>query len=445
MDKLQHIDDLLRKASQVPANALVNDSDWKAVERKLEHRKIRIYAMWIFLALITFSVSVGTLMHFNTPTNEQMAQKTTESNSQNQNDISTTTELPVVESKIKEEMSNENDLVDISPTDRILSETETPLQIQLQGGNTPVENDYIPVIDNPSTLPTEIKSPLVSKQVPRLLNLDNLELELIESPYLANLVLKTPKLNDKKKGTNKQGGTPPNSKSHIEVGLAFTPSISNKIVSENSALAGLINRDYYNFVGDHEGASFSNSYGINLQFHAPRKFYIATGLFVSQRTESVNYNYINKFGVSKNITGTSIDSYYIVNPTKYDTVKYKGSNSYHFIEIPINFGYKLPISSNFELRSQVGISYLQLVQRKGKTGDSYNLSLKDLNELDLNTHNVAANIKSGVYYNTSRFAIGLEPTFGMNINSLSSKSSSIQTKPYSYGLNLTTNFKLIKK
>lgn len=56
MDNLQHIDELLRKASQAPANALVNDADWVVVERRLKQRKPHLRCV-VFLALI----SVGSL------------------------------------------------------------------------------------------------------------------------------------------------------------------------------------------------------------------------------------------------------------------------------------------------------------------------------------------------------------------------------------------------
>ena len=53
---------MLRQASQVPANAMVNAADWTAVEKRLKRRKNRIYAVWFFLALISVS-SVGVVFH----------------------------------------------------------------------------------------------------------------------------------------------------------------------------------------------------------------------------------------------------------------------------------------------------------------------------------------------------------------------------------------------
>mgnify|MGYP000082299705 FL=1 len=98
------------------------------------------------------------------------------------------------------------------------------------------------------------------------------------------------------------------------------------------------------------------------------------------------------------------------------------------------------------MRAQVGVSYMALQKRNGKKGNFTTLELKDLTELDLNSRNIAANIKSGLYYNTPRLAIGLEPMFGINLSSLNNEATSaIKTKPYSYGINLTTNIKLIKR
>jgi hypothetical protein len=447
LDKLQHIDTLLKKASQVPANALVNDSDWKAVERKLRYRKFRIYAMWIFLTLISASITLGSLYNFDTPNDSSLSQNTNETTIPSDNIITnedntqnTTVETPITEPTIINDITTTNTTVQEPNNPVIQPWTEYIPRLEIQEGI-----DDIPAIET-VTGTSENISPLESIQIPRLfassqLYMGNLVLSDIES-----LDLRTPASTDKKADKTKKSGKSPNNKGHIEVGLAFTPSISSKTISENSALAGLINKEYYNFVGNNEGASFSSSYGINLQYHAPKDFFIATGLFVSQRTESIKYDYVITDYPDLSADQKSITSYPKLQSAAYDTIKHSGSNSYHFIEVPINLGYKTKISPNFELRSQVGISYLQLLQREGKKGDYTDLSLKDVNQLDLNTHNVAANMKIGVYYNTSRFAIGLEPTAGMNINSLSSKSNSaIQTKPYSYGINLTTNFKLIRK
>ena len=108
MDNLQHIDNLLKQASQVPANASVTASDWAAVEKKLKQRKNRIYAMWFFLALICAGTVIGlivTNIHSlqTNPNNHVVADTKTEvidnahlsqsPNKENDYDISSTDEI----------------------------------------------------------------------------------------------------------------------------------------------------------------------------------------------------------------------------------------------------------------------------------------------------------------------------------------------------------------
>jgi len=65
--------------------------------------------------------------------------------------------------------------------------------------------------------------------------------------------------------------------------------------------------------------------------------------------------------------------------------------------------------------------------------------------LNFNTQNIAANVKTGIFYNKKNIAFGLEPMFGANLNTLDQNASLIKTKPFSYGINLSTNFKISKK
>lgn len=450
MDNLQHIDNLLKRASQVPANALVNDSDWTVVEKRLRQRKNRIFFMWFFLALISTSLGVGSLLHYNQVTPSPLVKEKTD----NTIDLSNQHESTKTYKDISKSPNTDDLKIQSEPNSNI-SEIDQPTTIQNElnlpnSSVDPLLTKSVDVIASTPRVTIEpiIENNLVSISIPRnsrvtskdILdpeNISDLTWDIIhpteEIPFVGNT-----------KAKSKIKPTPP-TKGYWEVGFAFTPSISNKLESENKALAGLINRNYYNFVADGEKSSFSNSLGFNLQYHTTTKWYIASGLFFSQRAESVDYNYT--------ITDiTTVNNNQIVrylpmfNPDNNIRVLYQGSNSYHFIEIPLNVGFKQPISPKFEIRSQVGVSYMALQKRNGKKGDFTTLELKDLTQLDLNTRNIAANIKSGLYYNTPRLAIGLEPMFGMNLNSLNNEATSaIKTKPYSYGINLTTNIKLIKR
>ena len=429
MDKLQHIDQLLKRASQEPANALVSDSDWLVIEKKLRHRKNRIYAMWFFLALVSVSVGLGLLFHNSQPSNPTAI-----------------TDAPVNKDQ---DVQNEEE-PSLEQIHKGLNSTET-YQTNLPTKNVtkanvphthyitpPIENTFdlnelkydIPPIEKPDGIS------LNKRGLPIVLNNQELNARLVSDlsliPLLHNEYTHT-------EAKNKNNG-------YWEVGFAFTPSLSSKFLSENNLLSGLINKDYYNFVGNSERVAFSNSYGINLQWHNSSKFYVSSGLFIAQRTEMVDYNYTLTEGPIYNAEKTNIDSYFYRLPSDHEQITYKGSNSYHFIEIPINIGFKTPIPRNFESRIQIGLSYLGLLDASGKKGDYSTLELNDVKDLHLQTQNIATSIKTGLYYNSSRFAVGIEPIFGLSLNSLSDKTTSpIKVKPYNYGINISTNFKLIKK
>ncbi|GEM_PF-530666 len=451
MDNLQHIDNLLKRATQVPANALVSDSDWMVIEKKLKQRKNRIFFMWFFLALVSTSLGVASLLHYNQATPLPLVKETTNKSIDLLNQYeSAQTYKDIFKS------SNTNDLKiqfePISNTPDIRQPKTT--QSELNSPNSsfdPLLAENLEDIASPPRIaitPT-IASNLVSISIPRYFSFTSkniLDPKNIATPTWDIIHPKTDLTFARNTSAKSKIKPTPPSKGHWEVGFAFTPSISNKLESKNEALAGLINKNYYNFVAAGEKSSFSSSLGLNFQYHTSTKWFFASGLFFSQRAESVDYNY-TVTDWPGNTNNNKIENYNtILNPDNYNRVNYKGSNSYHFIEIPLNIGFKQAISPKFEFRSQAGISYLALQSRNGKKGDFFTLELKDLTELDLNTRNIAANIKSGLYYNTPRLAIGLEPMLGMNLNSLNNEATSaIKTKPYSYGINLTTNIKLIKR
>ena len=247
--------------------------------------------MWIFLALISASITLGSLYSIDTTTDSTLSQNTNETTISSDNIITTednlqntSIETPETESETGSNSATNNISKPLNPIveqwAEYIPKPETPEPI--------VET---PVLKTDLTIKENI-SPLASIQIPRMQTPNQFDLNNVVVAEIETLDLRTPSSSDKRATKNNKPGKSPNYKGHLEVGLAFTPSISSKIVSENSALAGLINKEYYNFVGNNEAASFSNSYGINLQYHAPKNFFIASGLFVSQRTESVDYDYI---------------------------------------------------------------------------------------------------------------------------------------------------------
>ncbi|MDB4161062.1 hypothetical protein N9772_01685 [Bacteroidia bacterium] len=431
MDNLQHIDDLLRQASQVPANALVTASDWTIVDKRLKRRKNRIYAMWFFLALVSVS-SLGVFFYidsqeiYNTPilakTTESLPKQDTHKTTQNfqvpnNADLShsheSTNELTIRQSDYttEEQISAEITMTDTHDATRTPSIITQPAL-------------YIPA-ETITLLPTRNTGSYVGDISPNTL-------QLIPPTRIASVIANH---------TNTSESTPKPER-HWEVGVSFTPGLSNKITSESRTLNGLINRSYYDKIANSETTAFSNTFGFNIQYHA-KEWFISSGLFITKRREQLDYKYTITEGPLYD--ATTIYSYVPLDPIAYESIVYSGSNSYHFIEIPLNIGHKTTISPNFELRTQLGASYMALRNREGKKGNFTTLELEDLQDLQFAQHNIAANVKTGLYLNKSRFIVGVEPTFGINLNSLRSvETSAIKTKPYGYGLNITSAIKLFK-
>ncbi len=444
MNKLQHIDDLLKKSAASVSTPDVGDQDWLYVERKLGRRKNRIYALWFFLALIVSS-SIAIFVAQNSSQDPLQAAETTDTtqditenkSAEETHDFTADTEIN--DNSVSEELQNG----DISSSTPITS--STPF-VEAQ----PTQEPPIPsgdVVDAPSYAIEEPVEEVIADipVVKEVIEEEEVVVEEVttEEPIIANTKPEKPQEPAIKPQTGTGNQNSNNTTGYWETGFSFTPSISSKLVSENSAFAGLIHKQYYDKVNSSENATFANSAGLNAQYHTSSGFYIATGFFITQRSEQINYNY--RIDSTPWLNNNVIGDYIPVPFHLQEEVKLTGSNSYHFIEIPVNIGYKRAISPNFELRGQLGLSYLNLFKASGQKADYTYLELNDVNDLNLDNHNLASNVKLGVYLNKNRFVIGAEPTFSLNLNSLSETNAAIQVKPYNYGFNITTNYKLIKK
>mgnify|MGYP001583074925 FL=1 len=445
MDNLQHIDDLLRQASQAPANALVNASDWAVVDKRLKRRKDRIYAIWLFLALVSVS-SVVVFFHLNS------------------NEISNTPFLAKTKESTLTEDSHKTtrqfqttDNINLTRAQQGMSESITTSSTQLYNDTslrtilTASEDIGLNKQITTRVISSETRVPLIAAQPAPYISDESIMLQPVRNvelhnrdPYLNTLQLITPVriAHVTNRNTNASESTLPKPERHWEVGVSFTPGLSNKITSQNSTLNGLINRSYNEKIANSETAAFSNTFGFNIQNHM-KNWFISSGLFITQRREQLDYNFT--ITESPLYDATTIYSYVPLDPIAYESIVYSGSNSYRFLEIPVNVGYKTTISRNFELRTQLGASYMALQNREGKKGNYTTLELDDLRNLQFTQHNIAANIKIGLYLDKSRFVLGVEPTFGINLNSIRPvETSAIKTKPYGYGLNITSAIKLFK-
>lgn len=447
MDKLRHIDELLKESLGQSIEAGEYSSDWLAIEKRLKQRKNRIYAMWFSLALIALtSVSIVLYTNLNT-THTELAK-----DHQSEN---VTDDLKGQET-VKETIDQ-----NIDQSDRINGSAEnggsnTPWAPEVSDNNLAPSGSTDPIsgTDNNTTDVADANddtndsnedpnNTLEIESLPRIATVNHIVFvegeipSLITAPELIAGIekVKTPPIkedNDSKFGV-----------SHIEMGVSFTPSISGSRSVEREELAWLVINDYQAKVASAESASFANSTSFNLEFHFNNGLFIGTGLGITQRTEALNYNYeIDSFWVRTDYDNKKVYRDVLAPPDRVQ-VDYNGSNSYHFMEIPLTIGYKHSLGRNLELRHQADLSYMLLYNRLGKKADYLTLELNDLADIsDFNNSNISATLKSGLYYNFKNFVIGAEPTVGMNLNSLSNSNSAIKITPYAYGFNLTTNIKI---
>jgi len=417
LDNLKQIDNILKKAAaDMPTSGINLSSDWNAIEKKLKQRKRRIIFMWSFLALFISS----SLILFRLNSNTTVSKLTTVKDEVNHNDAPQYLSNKTIEKEDKKSRNNT-----LSYHKEILN----PKKSVVAYSQNVTTNDITEAKKD-----TESIKRLLLTLHSKTINIFNQEINQPEKIVFVKLK-HTKDIENSNRTAHKKGW---------EYGISFTPSISNKIVHENSNLSGLINRNYNLFIGNQEKSSFANNFGFNFSYHISPKLFVSSGIYLTQRAEYTNYKYtITEFPI---VTNGKITDYAPLNPLAHVDVNHVGSNLYHFIEIPLNFGFKQSISTNFEIRSQFGISLLSLTSVDGKKGNFLNLQLEDLSDLKFNNYNIATTVKSGIYFNKTRFNIGLEPSYSININSLNNvKTSALKTRPFSYGVNLTTNIKIFKE
>lgn len=423
MNKLHNIDDLLKQASESSLDIAATDSDWQAVEKKLRNRKGRIYALWSFLSLFLISSILFTL---------HLTQLSTSSKPNASVELSKDeVELLDHEKQLGSEQSVSNNNVN-------LKEVEENSSVKTKNDDYKTSLKQSNVVNKSQSFKQEsvITSPTNRFSIEPILLSSITPTSWFNTPFNSvipkqilaqDIKVDQPLLGEKATGW--------------EVGLSFTPSISNQLKNTQSDLAWKINRNYKNFISDNEFGAFSSSAGINTQYHLKNNLFIATGLFVSQRTEGINYNYtITEYPYINN----GVVGYAPLSPSAYVDIVYKGSNSFRFVEIPLNLGYKQTITPKFEIRGQAGVSYLHLANLSGFKADFYNLELNNVRDLNYQAQNIALNAKVGLFYSNNKLALGIEPTSALNLNNFADKENAIKVRPYSYGFNITTNYKFIK-
>ncbi len=430
MDKLRHIDDLLRSSlGNGNYAADVSSDDWLAIAKKLKQRKDRIYAMWFSLALIAM-LSVGVLW------------------------APLSNEVPSV---AEEKFNIENTQPELELPEIIEEEIEPIAQDRGQALQELVNTESsstdgrLLVIEQ-QTLYDDVVE-LEEDQVDKEITNEATQIEPSFADLLAIVEVEIPQMKyadpewSEVKDINEGNIIPKSLRSTAwwELGVSFTPTLSNKNLSADGQWGGLIHQRFFDIVQSSESAGFSTDQHIHLDRHFAGGFYIGFGLGWTKQTESIDYNYTITDAPQLNATQTAIDGYFELNPLAYVDINHRGSNVYHFLDIPLKAGYRQQLSPRWQLRHEVRGSYMLLTNTLGKKADYTYLELRDLDELTFfKKSNFAASVRSGLYYNIKNFVIGAEPVFGMNLGSITDNSSAVDIRPYTYGFNLSTKIILGK-
>ena len=430
MDKLRYIDELLKTSLGDSGYATsVSSDDWLAIEKRLKRRKNRIYAMWFSLSLVVLT-SLGLWI-----TSDYSTQQITENSSVELQGENTTTQEPkALDPNSIEEPQQSLD-------DQIISDIrETTVQ------NVSWENEIVKENGAQEDVVEEEVSadvdPIAENNNEVVLS-DGLLNEYIEAFNDIPVYIRKPevKLLDPIDHSKVK-----RSISHMEFGVSITPSFASKLLSEDSRLGGLINKEFFGIVNNSEQAAFATNTHFNGSVHFNNGWYIGIGVGYVQRTEAINYNYVIDHFVNVNEVENKIDSYTLLPPLARETITYQGSNSYHFVDIPVRVGYRYNVLPKWSIGHELAVSYMLLVNQVGQRADPTYLNLYDISKVDFyNKANIGSSFKTGLYYNFKNFVVGAEPVVGMNLNSLSNKESAIKIRPYNYGFNLTTQIKIGKK
>ncbi|MFY0645106.1 MAG: hypothetical protein JXR19_11620 [Bacteroidia bacterium] len=429
MDKLRYIDELLKTSLGDSGYATsVSSDDWLAIEKRLKRRKNRIYAMWFSLSLVVLT-SIGLWI-----ANVQQSQPITE-----------ITPVEIKQEKIIKETPTENP--NQTPESALEINTETPIN-----SGTPNEVRNVLSIENETPIQEIAVEELPENQTSDELDViegntdaepfetDGLVNEEIEANNFVNDIIEKPAiaLANTSNQPKIKGGI-----SHMEFGVSVTPSFASKFLAEDSKLGGLINKNFFGIVDNSEQAAFATNTHFNAAMHFNSGVYLGFGIGYVQRTEQINYNYVIDHFVDVDLTENKIVDYTELPPIAWQTVNYQGSNSYHFVDIPVRVGYRYNVLPKWSVGHELSLSYMLLIKQVGQRADVTDLNLYDIGEADFyNKANLGSSFKTGLYYNFKNFVIGAEPVAGMNLNSLSNDQSALKIRPYNYGFNLTTQIKI---
>lgn len=408
-DKFHDIDQFIRLAQEGVDVPFVGNEDWLIVEQKLKQRRNHFYAFWFFLVLILSSSIVYVLNHQNlAPSDVTNKGQIAHKNGSKQETVDERSLNGMIGDVLSSQTNEQVKTEDIKFEQFASSLSQNALTEQRP------ETIFLGYMNY-------LKPTLYIYSDDRFIS---------SVPYLIN-----PKDN--------LGGIEDSDKSNLsfEIGVHTSPYFVNKFIEDNRALAGLINKYYKNNVLSGENIALVTSTGVSTQFNF-NKWFVLSGVSLSKVRESLNYNYSIDHDVDVNLTTKNIDGYILRPLYRREKIEYKGTNTYDYLEIPLNIGIKTYISPRFELRNQMGATMTILQNKSGRLADYTTLALNDLSaDNRFANSSIRATYKTGIFYKLNGFNIGVEPLVSYNITSITDvDNSAILVKPLNYGVSVGVSY-----
>lgn len=425
----------------------VTEEDWKQVESALNRKKRRIVAMWWSIAgLLLLTSGLWFVSIQNNRIAEDKVTLPVEVTGDQNNEASTTSkDIVKTEEGSGVNQAEETPVSSQLPENKELANTidETPSETETHG---PKE------IKHPSTRSgeTSTKQPDAQSGTPKPAPTEAIWLTL-KQPYFGTIPvnLEMQGLIAINNAFLKEDKQPFTSKNPTwEFGLRATPNLGLLQSVANPELAWRIHKDYFNITQGSEKATNGYTFGFNALRYLNSRFYIASGIYFSQKVERVDYKYTITEYVDVDEPAETI-RYYPKPVIQHQRIEYDGINTFNFVEIPVKFGTIVPFGQmkNWEWRAETGVSFMALVSASGKKPDQTFLELYDIAGYDnMKRMAIGMELKGGLYYKgVSHFRFGFEPAFAMTLTSLYNNDAPTKLRPYNYGLNLTANYILFGK
>lgn len=410
----------------------LNESQWERISGDLSKKKNRKPFFWLSLfssLIVLLSVLFYTITDSNdNESSQSMAQNQSIQNSQNQSDNPSIQNSNTENPPSNQLSENQNNDLKNEKHQPLFTESSTPdskisaSPMQTMNGK-PKENisigpkTDIPKIDKSNQIQAGGQSNPVSKQSePFNTNLLDGELKLqdVLNQYVMNYLLLAPqyvapyempreeesfdwladvsvnqnKTSKSDKKNNKKLDPIDTNKNKWAIGLQFGTSVVNSkssIGSQNS-----LHRDTRSVFDNASKNQTSNFLKVTLDIPLTKKFNLGlnSGVQFRQVVQNAEYNYFLDSIPFRDVDNTIL--FYLENKDSANA-SFNGTykNVYQYVNIPLNFTYRLPLNNKNEFLIGAGMQLNLVLKNKGKLFDLNDQRFKDNSEFLKTTSNLS--------------------------------------------------------